>query len=254
MPVIPSQCPSLNRLDFTQQSVWRLLRRTYLRSFLIRLPHLQSLFDQFLGWECPADFSEVRRTLAQLQSTGLCLEMSLLKRMLSPCQRHEGLWLAIAVQIGQGETGRVPSEHKTTSLNSVSRQTGEFMSATAPKHFDVDVLSRFTQTEEIEIDVPQPETVLIHPRTIWVVVVSDDVYVRSLKGHAGHWYQEARASSKAVVYLDGHPIPVRAVPVTDEAMLAQVSQAYRRKYADDPFMPSMLRKEVLPTTLRLEPQ
>lgn len=185
---------------------------------------------------------------------GLCLVMSLLKRILSPCQRHEGLWLAIAVQIAQGKTGRASSKHKVTERNSASRQKGEFMSATAPKHFDGDVLSRFAQTEEMEIDAPQPETVLIHPRTIWVVVVSDDVYVRSLKGPAGHWYQEARASSTAVVYLDGHPIPVRAVPVTDEAMLAQVSEAYRRKYADDPFMPSLLRKEVLPTTLRLEPQ
>ena len=131
---------------------------------------------------------------------------------------------------------------------------GELMSATAPKHFDVDVLARLAHTEEIEIDTPRPEApAAIHPTTIWVVVVGDTVYVRSWKGQAGRWYQEARARSKAVVYLDGHPIPVRAVPVTDDAAIAQVSEAYREKYPDDPFMPSMLRDDVLPTTLRLEP-
>lgn len=131
------------------------------------------------------------------------------------------------------------------------------MSATARRHFDVDVLNRLAQTEEIVIDAPRqrPEDpALIHPRTIWVVVVDDDVYVRSWKGNAGRWYQETRAHAKAVLYLEGHLIPVRAFPVTDEATIAQVSDAYRRKYADDPFLPSMLRKEILLTTLRLEPQ
>lgn len=129
------------------------------------------------------------------------------------------------------------------------------MSATAPKRFDVDVLNRLAQTEEIEIDAPRPEApAVIHPTTIWVVVVGGHVYVRSWKGNAGRWYQEARAHSKAVVYLDGHPIPVRAFPVTDDATIAQVSDAYRRKYPDDPYTPSMVREEVLPTTLRVEPQ
>jgi hypothetical protein len=129
------------------------------------------------------------------------------------------------------------------------------MSATAPKHFEADVLNRLTQTEEVEIDATQSaeaDTVM-HPTTIWVVVVGEDAYVRSWKGEAGNWYRKARANSKAVVYLDGHPIPVRVVPVTDDATIARVSDAYREKYLDEPYMPSMLRDEVLPTTLRLEP-
>ncbi|HEU5367655.1 MAG TPA: DUF2255 family protein [Ktedonobacterales bacterium] len=128
------------------------------------------------------------------------------------------------------------------------------MSATVPKHFDEHVLNRLAQTEEIEIDVPRPEALAsIHPTTIWVVVVDDTVYVRSWKGKAGRWYQRISADPQAVVYLEGHPIPVRATPVNDEATITQVSEAYRRKYFEDPFMRSMLRDEILPTTLRLEP-
>jgi hypothetical protein len=128
------------------------------------------------------------------------------------------------------------------------------MSTTAPKHFDADVLNRLAQVEEIEFEAPQPGADgLLHPTTLWVVVVGADVYIRSWRGNAGRWYQAVRANPKAVLYLDGHPLPVRVVPVTDDTTIAQVSDAYRRKYSDDPAMPSMLRDEILPTTLRLEP-
>ncbi len=126
---------------------------------------------------------------------------------------------------------------------------------TPKKHFDAGTLNRLAETEEIELDDLGSETdALIHPTTVWVVVVGEQVFVRSWKGNAGHWYQKVKTQAKAVVYLDGHPIFVQAVPLTDEATIVQVSDAYRRKYADDPFMPSMLRDEVLPTTLRLEPR
>ena len=128
------------------------------------------------------------------------------------------------------------------------------MSATAPKHFDADVRDRLAQAEEIEIDVPRTEaSASIRPTTIWVVVVDENVYVRSWKGKAGRWYQRISKDPQATVYVDGHPIPVRAIPVTDAATIAQVSDGYRRKYFEDPFMRSMLRDEILPTTLRLEP-
>jgi hypothetical protein len=129
------------------------------------------------------------------------------------------------------------------------------MSATMPKHFDANVLNRLAQAEEIEIDVKRlaEADTLIHPTTIWVVVVDENVYVRSWKGKAGRWYRRISTNPQATVYVEGHPISVRAIPVTDAATIAQASEAYRRKYFEDPFMRSMLRDEILPTTLRLEP-
>lgn len=128
------------------------------------------------------------------------------------------------------------------------------MSTTVPKHFDTDIRNRLAQTEEIQIETRRPGAESpAHRTTIWVVVVGDDVSVRSVRGNAGRWYQEIKANPRAAVHINGQRIQVRAIPVTDDTMIAQVSDAYQRKYRDDPYLPSMVRNEILPTTLRLEP-
>ena len=123
-----------------------------------------------------------------------------------------------------------------------------------PKHFDVDVQNRLAQTKEIKIETRRPGAgAAAHRTTIWVVVVGEDVSIRSFHGNAGRWYQEIKANPAAAVYVAGQRIPVRAVPVTDDATIARVSDEYRSKYRNDPSMSAMVRDEVLPTTLRLEP-
>jgi hypothetical protein len=128
------------------------------------------------------------------------------------------------------------------------------MSTTVPKHFDTDIRSRLAQTEEIQIETRRPGAGSpAHYTTIWVVVAGDDVSVRSVRGNAGRWYQEIKANPRAVVHINGQRIQVRAVPVTDNTMIARVSDAYQRKYQGFAEMPSMVRNEILPTTLCLEP-
>lgn len=129
------------------------------------------------------------------------------------------------------------------------------MSTTVPKHFDTDTRNRLAQTPEIRIETRRPGAdASAHGTTIWVVVAGDDVFVRSVRGSAGRWYQEIKANPAATVHIDGQRIPVRAVPVTDDATIARVSDAYRQKYRNNPSLPSMVRDEILPTTLRLEPR
>lgn len=131
----------------------------------------------------------------------------------------------------------------------------EPMSTTVPKHFEADTRNRLAQTPEIQIETRRPGAdATAHRTTIWVVVEGEDVYIRSWHGTGGRWYQEIKANPVAAIYIDGQRIPVRAVPVTDDATIARVSEAYRQKYCNDPFMPSMVRDEILPTTLRLEPR
>ncbi len=128
------------------------------------------------------------------------------------------------------------------------------MSTTVPKHFDADMRNRLAQAEEIRIETRQPGPQSpVHRTTIWVTVVGDDVFVRSVRGNAGRWYQEIKANPNAAVHVNGQRVPVRAILVTDAAAIARVSDAYRRKYRDSAYMPPMVRDEVLPTTLRLEP-
>jgi hypothetical protein len=128
------------------------------------------------------------------------------------------------------------------------------MSTTVPKHFDADTRHRLTQTQEIRIETRRPGAdASAHHTTIWVVVVGDDVFIRSVRGSAGRWHQEIKANPAAAVHINGQRIPVRAVSMIDNATQTLVSDAYRQKYRNDSSLPSMVRAEILPTTLRLEP-
>lgn len=90
---------------------------------------------------------------------------------------------------------------------------------------------------------------------IWVVVVDDEVYVRSFKGDRGYWYQAAREMPNDVwLQVRGRAIPVRAVHAIDEVSIARCSAGLWAKYARDPSTPAMVRSNVLETTLRLEPR
>ena len=121
-----------------------------------------------------------------------------------------------------------------------------------PKQFEEPLLNQLNSREEIEIET-QSATVRTHRTTIWVVVVDNNVYVRSVRGRAGRWYRAITANPQGAIYVDGRRLSVRAIPVTDPATIARVSNAYLQKYRHSPFVNSMVREETLPTTLRLEP-
>ena len=121
-----------------------------------------------------------------------------------------------------------------------------------PKKFDANVLNQLTNTEEIEIET-RSATGRTHRTIIWVVVDENDVYVRSVHGRNGRWYQEATANPDVAIHVNGQRFAVHVVPVADQAFIARVSNGYLRKYRDDPDLNSMVRDEILPTTLRLEP-
>jgi hypothetical protein len=52
----------------------------------------------------------------------------------------------------------------------------------------------------------------------------------------------------------GRRLAVQALPASDAASIARASREYLRKYQPSPYAQSMVRAEVLPTTLRLEPR
>jgi hypothetical protein len=89
---------------------------------------------------------------------------------------------------------------------------------------------------------------------IWVMVDGDDVFVRSVRGDRGHWFQAATDEERPLALIVGKErIPVRAVLAADPDSVARTTAALERKYANDPALPSMLRPTTLATTLRLEP-
>jgi hypothetical protein len=120
--------------------------------------------------------------------------------------------------------------------------------------FDAQTLDALAAAEEIEVETTRPDG---HQRrtTIWVVVVEGGVFIRSVRGERGHWWQAAIDRPDEVsLIVDGRRLPVRVESAADERSVARVSAALARKYAGDPDTPSMLRYEVLGTTLRVEPR
>ena len=137
---------------------------------------------------------------------------------------------------------REHAEHTTSSRHHAA---GEFDSKT---------LDALRNVEEIRIATTPPGAKKKHRATIWVVVVDDDVFIRSFTGARGKWYRNVLANSEADVEFDGKAIHVRVIPVKDRETIEAVSRAYLEKYRDSPYAKDMVRDEVLPTTLRLEPR
>ncbi len=89
---------------------------------------------------------------------------------------------------------------------------------------------------------------------IWIVVVDGVPYVRSVRGPAGRWYRELLARGDGAVVADGKRVPVRGAHDSSPRAIEAVSGALRRKYPrSGASLASMLRTEVLDTTVRLEP-
>jgi hypothetical protein len=104
---------------------------------------------------------------------------------------------------------------------------------------------------EIDVETRTNDGVA-HRTTVWAVVDGGDVYVRSLRGSAGRWYQELLAVPDTVIHVAGEVVPVHAVPAPDVESIGRANAGYQRKYADSPYLGTMTREEILGTTLRLE--
>jgi len=96
-----------------------------------------------------------------------------------------------------------------------------------------------------------------HPNTavvIWVAVADEEVFVRSVRGTKGRWYRDLAAGGPATLEFAGRQLAVQAIAVSNPTAVARASQEYLQKYQPSPYAQAMVRSDVLPTTLRLEPR
>jgi len=117
--------------------------------------------------------------------------------------------------------------------------------------FDADTLRELCDIREVAIRTEKhPATAVI----IWVVVADEEVFVRSVRGSKGRWYRDLAAGGPATLEFAGRRLAVQAIPASDPAAAGRASREYLRKYQPSPYAQQMVRSEVLPTTLRLEPR
>ncbi len=118
-------------------------------------------------------------------------------------------------------------------------------------NFDADTLSELNDVREVAIRTEK------HPKSavvIWVAVTDDEVFVRSWRGTKGRWYRDLASGGPATLEFAGRRLPVQAIPPNDSTAVARVSRAFLRKYQPSSHAHEMVRSEVLPTTLRLDPR
>src|SRR3979409_2014229 len=118
-----------------------------------------------------------------------------------------------------------------------------------------DLLWKLAESDEGEIETRRDAKSPLHRTTIWIVPTEHGVYVRSYKGKRGRWYQEAIANPLVTILLGRRKVTARAEPEKNPAVIRAVNAAYRKKYGerwpDD--TEAMLKRSLLPTTLRLTP-
>jgi hypothetical protein len=121
----------------------------------------------------------------------------------------------------------------------------------AMTRFDADTLRTLRDMQEPRIRTDRhPNSAIV----IWVAVDGDDVFVRSWLGARGRWYQDLAAGAPATLEFAGSRLAVQAIPAGDPDSIARTSREILRKYRHSSHAQEMVRDEILPTTLRLEPR
>lgn len=119
--------------------------------------------------------------------------------------------------------------------------------------FPADVVERLDETKVVDIETRSAKGTK-HSVPIWIVVVDGVPHVRSVRGPAGRWYRELLGRGDGAVVAGGKRVPVRATKDSSPAGIEAVSEALRRKYPrSGQSLASMLRADVLDTTVRLDP-
>ena len=119
-----------------------------------------------------------------------------------------------------------------------------------------DLLWKIAESDEVEIATRRDARSPLHRVIIWIVPTEEGVYVRSYKGKKGRWYQEALANPLVTIGRGRRKVIARAEPEHNPPVIRAVNAAYRKKYGErwPDETNDMLRRSLLPTTLRLAPR
>jgi hypothetical protein len=120
--------------------------------------------------------------------------------------------------------------------------------------FPASVVKRFDDTKVVDIETRSAKGEK-HSVPIWIVIVDGVPYVRSVRGPRGRWFRELLARGEGAVVAGGSRTRVKATHDRTKAAIDATSAALRRKYkTSGSSLASMLRPDVLDTTVRLEPE
>ena len=116
-----------------------------------------------------------------------------------------------------------------------------------------DELTGIGTAEELQISPRRRDGTLRNPRTIWVVRVSDNLYIRSVRGRTSSWFRGAQLRHQAHIRAGG--IDKDVVLVETDDMDDQIDAAYHTKYRRyaASIIDAIVSPEARAATLRLVP-
>ena len=117
-----------------------------------------------------------------------------------------------------------------------------------------DELDKIGKAEELQIASLRRDGTLRNPVTIWVVRLSDDIYVRSVNGRTSAWFRGTQVSHEGHIQAGGVDKDVTFVDA-DSAINDQIDAAYRTKYRRyaASIISSIVSPEARSATIKLMP-
>jgi hypothetical protein len=106
-----------------------------------------------------------------------------------------------------------------------------------------DELEKIEAADELEIASLRSDGTLGSSRTIWVVRVDDDVYVRSVNGRASDWFRGTQRRHEGRIRAGGVDKDVTFVEA-DADLEARIDDTYREKYR--PYAKSIVDSTLTP--------
>lgn len=117
-----------------------------------------------------------------------------------------------------------------------------------------DELTKIGETDELYIASQKQDGSLRDAVIIWVVRVGNDVFVRSVKGTNGKWYQHALVQHKGHIEAGGVSKDVTFSEIKSEHQ-DEIDKAYQTKYAKyGATVDSTLTPQAQVATLKIVPQ
>jgi hypothetical protein len=118
-----------------------------------------------------------------------------------------------------------------------------------------DDLTRIGTADELELASVRRDGTLRKPRTIWVVRVGDDLYVRSMYGRTGGWFPATQVRHQGRIRAGGVDKDVTFADA-DRDLNDQIDAAYRDKYRryGERIIGGVVNPEARAATIKLVPR
>ncbi len=117
-------------------------------------------------------------------------------------------------------------------------------------------LDRVVAAEELEIASLRQDGTLRKSRTIWVVRVADDLYVRSVNGRGSDWFRGVLTRHKGRIQAGGVAKDVTFMEMNNSMIHDQIDAAYREKYRRQPkeYVDACVTPQARAATIQLVPR